>query len=89
MEYTPRSLEEIGERIFLSERFYNCANGFSAAQDRLPERFHTEAGSGGEGIDIPPVDRLRLNEELQKYYRIRGLTADGTFADDGFLESLP
>jgi aldehyde:ferredoxin oxidoreductase len=89
LEYTPQSLEQIGERIFLSERFYNCANGFSAAQDRLPGRFHTEAGSGGEGMEIPPVDRQRLDEELQKYYRMRGLTADGTFSDDGFLERLP
>ena len=88
MEYTPQSLEQLGERIFLTERFYNCANGFSAADDRLPERFHTEAGSGGEGIDIPPIDRQRFNEELQKYYRMRGLTADGTFTDDGFLNRL-
>jgi aldehyde:ferredoxin oxidoreductase len=89
LEYTPQTLERIGERIFLSERFYNCANGFSALHDRLPERFHTEAGSGGEGIDLPPIDRLRFSEELQKYYRIRGLTADGTFSDDGFLKGLP
>lgn len=89
MEYTTQSLDRIGERIFLTERFYNCANGFSAADDRLPERFFTEPGSSGEGIDIPPIDRLRFNEELQKYYRMRGLTPDGTFADDGFLKRLP
>jgi len=89
IEYTPQSLVRIGERIFLVERFYNCANGFSAAHDRLPERFYCEPGTGGEGIDIPPIDRLRFNEELQKYYRIRGLTADGTFADDRFLKRLP
>ena len=89
MEYTTKSLDQIGERIFLTERFYNCANGFSAADDRLPERFHTEPGSGGEGIDIPPIDRLRFNEELQKYYRIRSLTPTGTFADEDFLKRLP
>ncbi|MCM2357346.1 MAG: aldehyde ferredoxin oxidoreductase family protein [Geobacteraceae bacterium] len=89
VEYTPQTLKEIGERICLTERFYNCGNGFTAAEDRLPERFHAEPGSSGEGIDIPPIDRARFNEELAKYYRIRGLTPEGTFADADFLEKQP
>ncbi len=89
MEYSPQSLKEIGERIYATERFYNCANGFTSADDLLPERFYEEPGSSGEGIDIPPIDRQRFNEELQKYYRIRGLTAEGTFADQGFLTRQP
>lgn len=89
VEYTPALLNLIGERICLTERFYNCANGFTADDDRLPERFHTEPGSSGEGIDIPPIDRERFREELQKYYRMRGLTPEGTFADADFLELQP
>ena len=89
VDYTPESLKAIGERIYLTERFYNCANGFSSKDDTLPERFFNEAGSAGEGIEIPPVDRARFEEELQKYYRIRGLTPDGTFADPSFLDGLP
>src|SRR5512141_1987037 len=54
--YTPQSLKEIGERIFLTERFYNCANGFSAEDDVLPERFYTESGTSGAGITIAPID---------------------------------
>lgn len=88
-EYTPALLNQIGERICLTERFYNCANSFTVEDDRLPERFYTEAGSGGDGIDIPPIDRERLQEELQKYYRMRGLTTRGIFADAGFLEEQP
>ena len=88
-DFTPRSLSEIGERICLTERFYNCANGFAAADDLLPERFFTEPGSSGEGIDIPPIDRARFAEELQKYYRIRGLTPEGGFADQDFLAKQP
>ena len=87
--YTPQSLKEIGERIYLTERFYNCANGFDAQDDRLPERFFREPGSSGEGIDVPPIDRARFDEELQKYYRIRGLSASGTFADPDFLSRQP
>jgi aldehyde:ferredoxin oxidoreductase len=55
----------------------------------LPERFFTEAGSSGDGIDIHPLDRVRFEEELGKYYRIRGLNADGCFEDTGFLEKQP
>ncbi|HEY6872505.1 MAG TPA: aldehyde ferredoxin oxidoreductase family protein [Geobacteraceae bacterium] len=89
VEYTPRSLNEIGERICLTERFYNCANGFSAADDLLPERFYAEPGSSGEGVEISPVDRARFAEELAKYYRIRGLTPEGTFAGRDFLDKQP
>lgn len=89
VDYTPESLKAIGERIYLTERYYNCENGFTASDDQLPERFYSEPGSAGEGIDVPPIDRARFEEELQKYYRIRGLTADGTFADAAFLEGMP
>jgi aldehyde:ferredoxin oxidoreductase len=87
--YTPQSLKEIGERIYLTERFYNCANGFDVKDDRLPERFYREPGSSGEGIDVPPIDEKRFEEEIGKYYRIRGLTPRGTFTDPGFLSRLP
>ncbi|HEY6007582.1 MAG TPA: aldehyde ferredoxin oxidoreductase family protein [Geobacteraceae bacterium] len=88
-DYTPQGLKEIGERICLTERFYNCSNGFDVTDDQLPERFYLEAGSSGEGIEIPPLDRERFTEELQKYYRIRGLTSQGTFADADFLAGQP
>jgi aldehyde:ferredoxin oxidoreductase len=89
VEYTPESLKSIGERIYLTERFYNCANGFSVKDDQLPARFFTEAGSSGEGIDIPPLDHARFEEELQKYYRVRGLNEQGCFDDPAFLDGLP
>ena len=89
IEYGPESLKAIGERVYLTERFYNCENGFGHAEDALPERFFSEAGSAGEGIDVPPIDRARFEEELQKYYRIRGLTEDGGFGGRNFLEEAP
>jgi aldehyde:ferredoxin oxidoreductase len=87
--YSPQRLKEIGRRILLTERFYNCANGFSRTDDILPERFFSEAGSSGDGIDIHPIDRQHFEEELDKYYRIRGLNADGCFDDADFLEKQP
>jgi len=89
ISYTPQRLKEIGRRIVLTERFYNCANGFSRTDDILPERFFCEAGSSGDGIEIQPIDRQRFEEELDKYYRIRGLNPDGCFDDAGFLDKQP
>lgn len=89
IEYSPQRLKEIGRRICLTERYYNCANGFSRADDLLPERFFSEAGSSGDGIEINPVDRQRFEQELDKYYRIRGLNREGCFDDPGFLEKQP
>jgi aldehyde:ferredoxin oxidoreductase len=87
--YSLQRLKEIGRRIVLTERFYNCANGFNRKDDILPERFFCEAGTSGDGIDIHPINRERFEEELDKYYRIRGLNPDGCFADAGFLDSQP
>lgn len=89
IDYSPQDLKEIGRRICLTERFYNCDNGFSAADDSLPERFFSEPGSSGEGVEIPPLDQARFDEELQKYYRIRGLTPEGVFADRDLLVEQP
>jgi len=87
--YSPQRLKEIGRRIVQTERYYNCSNGFSRADDILPERFFTEAGSSGDGIDIHPIDRVRFEEELDKYYRIRDLNVDGCFDNANFLKDQP
>jgi len=70
-EYTGQELLKIGERIIERERQYNSMNGFSEKDDLLPERFFTDAGSSGEGIDVPAIDKKRYQEEMEKYYRIR------------------
>jgi aldehyde:ferredoxin oxidoreductase len=89
VEYSPQRLKEIGKRILLTERFYNCANGFSRSDDILPERFFSEEGSSGDGINIHPINRGAFEEELDKYYRIRGLNTDGCFDNPDFLEKQP
>jgi len=79
LDYSGQDLLKIGERIIMAERFYNCKNGFSAKDDTLPERFFTESGTSGEGIEIKPIDKPRFLEELQKYYKMRGLNENGCF----------
>ncbi|MEF2145639.1 MAG: aldehyde ferredoxin oxidoreductase C-terminal domain-containing protein, partial [Desulfovibrionaceae bacterium] len=71
------SLMRIGERIVYDERIMNALNGFGAAEDDLPVRFFTEPGTGGEGIEVPPLDRATFLEARARYYRIRGLDANG------------
>jgi aldehyde:ferredoxin oxidoreductase len=69
--FTGQGLLKIGEEIILTERYYNQENGFTEEDDFLPERFYTEPGTPGEGIQIPPIDKARFTEELEKYYRMR------------------
>jgi aldehyde:ferredoxin oxidoreductase len=71
MPFTGQGLMKIGEEIILAERLYNKENGFTREDDFLPERFYTEPGTPGEGIEIPPIDKARFTEELEKYYRMR------------------
>jgi aldehyde:ferredoxin oxidoreductase len=70
--FSGQGLMKIGEKIIQTERQYNHENGFSKADDFLPERFYTEEGSSGEGITIPPIDKARFTKELEKYYTMRG-----------------
>ncbi len=88
-DFSTQDLMTIGEGIWMAERFYNQQNGFSVADDTLPERFFAEPGSSGDGITIPPIDRARFAEELAKYYAMRGLNAQGGFADANYLEHQP
>jgi aldehyde:ferredoxin oxidoreductase len=72
LEYTGQGLLKTGERIISREREYNRRNGFTHRDDLLPERFFSEEGSSGEGIEVRPIDRERYLEEMERYYRIRG-----------------
>ncbi len=77
METTGFELLEIGERIYYNERIMNAANGFDIADDDLPERFFTEHGSSGGGVEISPIKRDDFLEARQNYYAIRGLDKEG------------
>lgn len=70
-------LLEIGERIYYNERIMNAENGFDAMDDDLPERFFTDPGTSGGGVNIPPIDREAFLEARRSYYFIRGLDEDG------------
>lgn len=74
---TAEELLRAGERIYYQERMMNGANGFSALDDDLPQRFFSEAGSGDQALAIRPLDRPAFLAARAKYYRIRGLDEEG------------
>ena len=67
-----------GERVCLSERLFNCRAGFTRDDDDLPARFFTEAGTSGDGIEIPPIDRAEFEAARSRYYANRGCDETGT-----------
>lgn len=88
VDFSAAQLQAAGERIWLTERYYNQMNGFTCADDLLPERFFQEAGSSGHGISVPAIDRQRFLEERTRYYHLRGLDANGQLPRQ-FLENQP
>ncbi len=73
MKYTEKDVRLIGERIFMLERAFNLREGFSAMDDRLPERFLKEPAPQGpcKGHVV------ELDEMLKEYYKLRGLDERG------------
>lgn len=55
----------------------NAALGFSVEHDDLPGRFFREPGDPGQGFTTPPLDRSAFLEARARYYRVRGLDANG------------
>ena len=72
-DWSVETLLEIGERIWNLERNFNNAAGFTAADDKLPERLVKDAAKTG------PAEGLanQLDKMLPEYYQLRGWTADG------------
>lgn len=77
VDTTAQDLLQAGERIYYHERIMNALNGFTAVDDDLPPRFFTEAGTSGNAISIPPIDRAAFLEARSDYYRVRGLDENG------------
>ncbi len=76
MEKGEAELKSLANDIVTLGRWYNLGCGLSAADDRLPARFHAEPNvsqrSGGHAV--PEADYLA---ELQRYYARRNWSAEG------------
>jgi aldehyde:ferredoxin oxidoreductase len=72
-EFTADDLMKVGERVWNLERLYNLREGFSKADDTLPERLLKEpvrkGPSEGFTVDLDPM--------LEEYYAFRGWDQNG------------
>ena len=64
---------EVGERIWNMERIFNNRAGFTAKDDRLPERLVKEPAQTGPAKGLVNG----LDKMLPEYYALRGWTQDG------------
>lgn len=65
-------LLQVGERSFNVERLFNIREGFTGADDQLPDRLTKEPHSEDE-----PDTVVRLDAMLPIYYRVRGWDQNG------------
>jgi aldehyde:ferredoxin oxidoreductase len=72
VETNGQELLKKGEDIITLERAMNRANGFTKADDDLPERFFREPGSSDANLAIRPIDRDAFLNAREAYYRVRG-----------------
>ena len=72
-QYKAAELLAVGERVWNLERLFNLQAGFSAQDDRLPERFLTEPLESG-----PAQGQVsHVPEMLPHYYQLRGWSEEG------------
>jgi aldehyde:ferredoxin oxidoreductase len=69
-------LRRTARRIVLAKRLYNLREGWTRAEDRLPERFLSEPLTLDSGRDAT-LTADRLGHMIDAYYAGRGLERDG------------
>jgi aldehyde:ferredoxin oxidoreductase len=87
LSYTPDEVQQVGERINNLARAFNAREGFTRADDILPERLMTEPLKGGasKGHFISKDD---LKQMLDEYYTERGWDLSSGSPTKAKLEEL-
>jgi aldehyde:ferredoxin oxidoreductase len=70
-EHTDEEFNQIGERVFNLEKMFNYREGFTRADDKLPERFFKDAHTYGKGKDVL-ASHADFDKWVEKYYTERG-----------------
>lgn len=73
---TAGELEQTAERIVTAKKLFNIRMGWTPADDRLPERFFTDALPGGSSQGAV-LSRERLAIMICQYNQARGWTDEG------------
>lgn len=71
VKQTDEEFNRIGERIYNIEKMFNYREGFDRSDDRLPERFFTDAHTYGKG-EGKLATHADFEGWLDKYYTERG-----------------
>ena len=69
--FTPEEVQEVGERVNNLARAFNVREGFTRADDTLPERLMTEPLKAGASKG-QVISREDLDKMLDEYYSLRG-----------------
>jgi aldehyde:ferredoxin oxidoreductase len=87
LTYTPEEIEKVGERINNLAKVFNVREGFTRADDTLPERVMTEPLRRGasKGHFISKDD---LKQMLDEYYTVRGWDLETGIPTKGKLTEL-
>jgi aldehyde:ferredoxin oxidoreductase len=79
-------LEATARRIVLAKRAFNAREGWTRADDGLPDRFLEESLEVGSGR-VAALTRERLDAMIEAYYEARGLHVSGLLRE-GQIEDL-
>jgi aldehyde:ferredoxin oxidoreductase len=71
IEQSEEEFARIGERIFNLEKMFNYREGFNRQDDKLPERFFTDAYSYGKGEGVLATHQ-EFDQWLDAFYEKRG-----------------
>jgi aldehyde:ferredoxin oxidoreductase len=76
-DVTGHELRETAGRIVTAKKLFNIREGWTRAEDTLPDRFLSETLTEGvsAGAKLP---RTRLDQMIVAYYAVRGWNPDGT-----------
>jgi aldehyde:ferredoxin oxidoreductase len=85
--YTPDDIMQAGERINNLARAFNVREGFTRADDTLPERLLTEPLPGGASKGHF-ISKDELNQMLDEYYTERGWNIETGAPTSEKLEEL-
>ncbi len=78
LKFTPDELMKTGERIYNLERMFNMREGFTKADDTLPDRYFEEPTP--DGLDVVKgkvIDREKFEKMLEEYYTYHGWDSEG------------
>jgi len=85
-DLTADEMHTIAQRIITAKKLYNLREGWTHAEDTLPERFLSQGLPNGASSEAV-LPRERLQEMIQAYYASRGWDESGAVPHQ-LLESL-